>query len=86
MICRHIILKHTVASIHEWCEDFRPPRYIYQRWQPDETTKKQLQKMVENAPEEIVEDNATPKELKKGEGAKSSAILGTSDLNMLGVV
>ena len=46
VICRHIILKHTTTNLREWCKNFRPPRYIYQQWQPDETTEKQLKAMV----------------------------------------
>lgn len=46
VICWHIILNHPTDNLHEWCENFRPPRYIYQQWQPDETTKKQLKCLI----------------------------------------
>ena len=46
VICRHIILENTTTNLNDWCENFRPPQYIYQQWQPDETTEKQCKKMV----------------------------------------
>ena len=47
VICRHIILEHTTTNLREWCENFQPPQHIYQQWQPDETTEKQLKCLID---------------------------------------